>query len=306
MLAVLVRRLLFMVPAGVLVVTFMFAMFHMVPGDPAILIAGDRASPEAVESIRKAYGLDRPLHIQYKNYIFKVIQGDLGISIYSKDPVIELVIPRFINTAILAVLAMVFAIPFSLMLGCASAVWRNSNLDKIVTGLSLVGICTPLFLSGLLLMYCFSVRFRFLPVGGMATWQAYVMPVLSLGLFQTAFLTRMIRANMVDALEQDYIETARSKGVHELKVVLKHALRNGLLPVITVTGLQFGYTLGGAVVTETIFTWPGLGRLMVDSILKRDLPVTQGSILIFAAAFILVNLAVDLSYSIVDPRIQYD
>jgi ABC-type dipeptide/oligopeptide/nickel transport system permease component len=306
MLRLIVGRLLFMLPAGLLLVTFLFALFHLIPGDPALLLAGDNAPLEVIEGIRRAYGFDQPLHVQYWSYITKVAQGDFGVSNYTRDPVMATVIPRVLNTAQLALLSMAFAMTVSLLLGCTSAMHWNRPLDKIVTVASLVGICTPVFVTGLLGIYLFSIHIGWLPIGGMATWQHFVLPVLTLGAYQAAILTRMVRSCMVDALGRDFITTARAKGVPEFRVVFKHALRNALLPIVTLFGLGLGHTLGGSVVTETIFNWPGLGRLMVDSILTRDLPITQGAIFFFAIMFIAVNLIVDILYAWVDPRIRYD
>jgi peptide/nickel transport system permease protein/oligopeptide transport system permease protein len=216
------------------------------------------------------------------------------------------VIPRMLNTAQLALLSMMFAMVISLSLGCTSAMHWNRPLDKVVTVVSLVGICTPVFVTGLIGIYLFSIYLDLLPIGGMATWQHFVLPVITLGAYQAAILTRMVRSCMVDALGRDFITTARAKGAPELRVVFRHALRNALLPIVTLLGLGFGHTLGGSVVTETIFNWPGLGRLMVDSILTRDLPITQATIFLFAIMFIAVNLIVDILYAWVDPRIRYD
>jgi ABC-type dipeptide/oligopeptide/nickel transport system permease component len=306
MLRLIVGRLLFMLPAGLLLITFLFALFHLIPGDPALLLAGDNAPLELVESIRRAYGFDQPLPVQYWNYITKVFHGDFGVSNYTRDPVMSSVIPRMLNTAQLALLSMMFAMVISLSLGCTSAMHWNRPLDKVVTVASLVGICTPVFVTGLIGIYLFSIYFDWLPIGGMATWQHFVLPVITLGAYQAAILTRMVRSCMVDALGRDFITTARAKGAPELRVVFHHALRNALLPIVTLLGLGLGHTLGGSVVTETIFNWPGLGRLMVDSILTRDLPTTQAAIFLFAMMFIAVNLIVDILYAWIDPRIQYD
>jgi ABC-type dipeptide/oligopeptide/nickel transport system permease component len=306
MLRLIVGRLLFMLPAGLLLITFLFALFHLIPGDPALLLAGDNAPLELVESIRRAYGFDQPLPVQYWNYITKVFHGDFGVSNYTRDPVMSSVIPRMLNTAQLALLSMMFAMVISLSLGCTSAMHWNRPLDKVVTVVSLVGICTPVFVTGLIGIYLFSIYLDLLPIGGMATWQHFVLPVITLGAYQAAILTRMVRSCMVDALGRDFITTARAKGAPELRVVFRHALRNALLPIVTLLGLGFGHTLGGSVVTETIFNWPGLGRLMVDSILTRDLPITQATIFLFAIMFIAVNLIVDILYAWVDPRIRYE
>ncbi len=306
MLRLILGRLLFMVPAGLLLVTFLFGLFHIIPGDPALLLAGDNAPAEVVEAIREAYGFNRPLPVQYATYMAKVLQGDLGVSNYSREPVTSLIFPRVVNTAQLAFWSTGLAMIVSLILGCTSAMFWNTKIDKAVTVIALLGICTPVFVSGLFAIFIFSVQLGLLPTGGLSSWRGFILPVITLGSFEAAVLTRMVRSTMVDALGSDYIQTARAKGVAETVVVFKHALRNALLPIITLFGLGFGATLGGSVVTETIFTWPGLGRMMVDSILTRDLPVTQGALLLFALMFIAVNLVVDVLYAYVDPRITYD
>ncbi len=306
MLRLILGRLAFMVPAGLLLVTFLFGLFHAIPGDPALLLAGDNAPAEVVEGIREAYGFNRPLPVQYVTYITKVLTGDLGVSNYSREPVTSLILPRVFNTAQLAFWSTGLAMIVSLILGSTSAMFWNTKIDKVVTVVALLGICTPVFVSGLFAIFLFSVRLGLLPTGGLESWKGFVLPVITLGAFEAAVLTRMVRSTIVDALGQDYIQTARAKGVREAVVVFKHALRNALLPIITLFGLGFGATLGGSVVTETIFTWPGLGRMMVDSILTRDLPLTQGALLCFALMFIAVNLIVDVLYAYVDPRITYD
>jgi ABC-type dipeptide/oligopeptide/nickel transport system permease component len=306
LLRLILGRLLFMVPAGLLLITFLFALFHAIPGDPALLIAGDNVPMEVVESIREAYGFNKPLPTQYATYMAKVLTGDLGVSNYSREPVLSLILPRVLNTAQLAFWSTGLAMIVSLILGCTSAMFWNTKVDKFVTIVAMLGICTPVFVSGLFAIFLFSVRLGLLPTGGLESWKGFILPVITLGAFQAAVLTRMVRSTMVDALGQDYIQTARAKGVSETLVVFKHALRNALLPIITLFGLGLGATLGGSVVTETIFTWPGLGRMMVDSILTRDLPVTQGALLLFALMFVFVNLIVDVLYAYVDPRITYD
>lgn len=301
-----ISRLIFMVVAGFLLLSFLFALFHLIPGDPAQLMAGDNAPEELVQSIRVAYGFDRPLYVQYLAYMERVLSGDFGVSNYSRQPVLEIVVPRILNTAALAGCAMLFAMTVSLVLGSFSAMFWGSSVDKGVTAASLVGICTPVFVTGIIGIYLFGVYLRWLPIGGMSSWQHFILPVLTLGAYQAAQFTRMVRSCMVDALGRDFITTARAKGAPERKVVFHHALRNALLPIITLFGLGIGHTLGGSVVTETIFNWPGLGRLMVESILTRDLPVMQGAIFFFAMIFISVNLAVDILYTWADPRVSYD
>jgi ABC-type dipeptide/oligopeptide/nickel transport system permease component len=306
MLRLILARLAFMAVAGLALLTFLFCLFHAIPGDPARLIAGDSAPEALVQSIRRAYGLDQPLMTQYTTYMGRVLRGDFGLSNFSRQPVLGIVGPRLLNTAKLAGWSMLLAMSLSLLLGSLSAMYWDRPVDRGITAFSLVGICTPIFVTGILGIYFFGVHLRWLPIGGMTTWKHYVMPVLTLGLAQAAGFTRMVRACMIDALGRDFIATARAKGVPERSIVFKHGLRNALLPIITFFGLGLGHLLGGAAVAESIFNWPGLGRLMVDSILTRDLPLTQGCIFFFAMVFILVNLVVDLLYRWADPRIAHE
>jgi ABC-type dipeptide/oligopeptide/nickel transport system permease component len=305
MLRLVTMRVAFMGLAALLVVSLSFAMFHLIPGDPAVLIAGDNAPQETVESVRQAHGFDQPPWVQFARYVGKLAGGDLGVSIYTRRPVMSVVIPAFLNTIQLAVLAMLFALATSVPLGCVAALWRYTVVDRLISGVSLIGVCTPIFLLALFGMYVFSVRLRLLPMSGMASWHAYILPVLTLTIYQAAFLTRITAVSMVDALRQKYVTGARAKGASEARIVFAHALRNALLPIITIAGLRFGYTLGGAAVTEVVFGWPGLGRVIVDSILTRDLPLTQGALLLFALAVIAVNLAVDVLCVAGDPRLRY-
>lgn len=305
MLKLIIGRLGFIVIAGLLLLSFLFALFHILPGDPAVLLAGDNAPREVVDGIRKAYGFDRPLPVQYGTYIGNVLLGDFGVSNYNRQPVLGIVLTRVFNTAQLASLAMLLAVAVSLTLGSLSAAWWGHPLDKAVTLASLVGICLPVFVTGIAGIYFFGVYLEWLPIGGMASWANYVLPVITLGAYQAAIFTRMVRACMIEALGREFIVTARAKGVPEWRIILTHAMPNAFLPIITLFGLGFGHTLGGSVVIESIFNWPGLGRLMVDAVLTRDLPIIQGSIFFFAMIFIILNLVVDLLYSWFDPRISY-
>lgn len=306
MIKLITARLLFLVPTGLVLIALLFAMFYLVPGDPALLIAGDNALEAAVEAIREKYGFNDPVPVQFVNYLANVVQGDFGVSNYSRQPVRGIVLDRLWNTMLMAVPAQVIAMVLSLVLGCLAAMTWRTPLDKAITVISLLAICTPIFLVALVAIYFFSLRLGLLPVGGMGSFAHYVLPVSVLGIAGAAYLTRIVRTSMIEALQQDYIRTARAKGLSEFFVVFKHALRNALLPVVTLFGLAVGATLSGSVITESIFNWPGLGRLMVDSILQRDLPVTQGAILVFGAIFILVNLFVDLTYGFIDPRVRND
>lgn len=306
MLKMIASRFAFMAVAGLLLLTFLFSLFHAIPGDPARLIAGDSAPEELVDSIRRAYGLDQPVAAQYVTYMSRVLTGDFGMSNFSRQPVMSIVLPRLVNTAWLAAWAMAFAVTVSLALGCVSAMYWGGALDKSVSIVSLVGICMPIFVTGLVAIYVFGVYLRWLPIGGMSTWWHFILPVLTLGIAQAAGFTRMVRTCMIEALNRDFIRTARAKGVPERTIVFRHALGNALLPIITFFGLGLGSMLGGAAVAESIFNWPGLGRLMVESILTRDLPLTQACIFVFAMIFVLVNLVVDLLYRWADPRLADD
>jgi ABC-type dipeptide/oligopeptide/nickel transport system permease component len=294
----------FIVVAGLLLLTFLFALFHIIPGDPAVLLAGDNAPKEVVDGIRQAYGFDRPLHVQYSTYIGNVLLGDFGLSNYNRQPVLGIVLTRVLNTAQLATLAMIFAVVVSLTLGSLSATFWGGPLDKTVTIGSLVGICLPVFVTGIAGIYFFGVYLEWLPIAGMDRWANYVLPVVTLGAYQAAIFTRMVRSCMIDALGKEFVITARAKGVSEWRIVFTHALPNAFLPIITLFGLGFGHTLGGSVVIESIFNWPGLGRLMVESVLTRDLPIIQASIFFFALIFITLNMVVDILYTWLDPRIS--
>jgi peptide/nickel transport system permease protein/oligopeptide transport system permease protein len=278
----------------------------MLPGDPAQVLAGQMASPEEIETIRKQLGLDRPVYEQYLSYFGRLARFDLGRSARTQNPVIEEIWARLPNTALLAVVAIGLACLFGIPAGVISAVRPYTWVDYVVTVGALFGISMPVFWLGLMLVVVFSVVLRWLPAGGTGGWQHVVLPSVTLASFVVAFIARMTRSTMLETLSLDYISTARSKGLRETVVVVKHALKNALIPIVTVVGLQFGLLLGGAVLTETVFAWPGIGRLIVDSILARDYPMIQGTILVFGLLYILVNLAVDLLYVVIDPRIRYE
>jgi len=278
----------------------------MLPGDPAQVLAGQMASPEDVEIIRVQMGLDQPLHIQYSTFLNRLLHLDLGVSARTQNPVMEEVWARLPNTILLAMSAIIIACALGIPAGIIAAVRPYTWVDYLVTIASLVGISMPVFWLGIMLMILFSITLQWLPAGGIGTWQHMVLPSITLAAFVVAFIARMTRSSMLEVLSQDYVITARSKGLKEKWVIIKHALKNALIPIITVVGLQFGLLLGGAVLTETVFAWPGLGRLIVDSILARDYAMIQGSILIFGLLYTLVNLMVDLIYALVDPRIRYE
>jgi peptide/nickel transport system permease protein/oligopeptide transport system permease protein len=306
MLSYVIKRLLSMIPVLIGISILLFFMLRMLPGDPAQVLAGQMASPEEIATIRTQLGLDRPIYEQYLSYLGRLMRLDLGRSARTQNPVIEEIWARLPNTVLLAVVAISLACLLGIPAGIISAVRPYTWVDYAVTMGALFGISMPVFWLGMMLVVLFSVILRWLPAGGTGGWQHVVLPSVTLASFVVAFIARMTRSTMLETLAQDYTTTARSKGLKENVVVIKHALKNALIPIVTVVGLQFGLLLGGAVLTETVFAWPGIGRLIVDSILARDYPVIQGTILIFGLLYLLVNLAVDLAYAYIDPRIRYD
>jgi peptide/nickel transport system permease protein/oligopeptide transport system permease protein len=300
-----VKRLLSTIPVLLGISVMLFFMLRALPGDPAQVIAGDMATQKEVELIRHQLGLDRPTHIQYGHFLWRLMRLDLGNSIKTQNPVITEILPRLKNTAILAVTATLLACLLGIPAGIVAAVRPYTIWDILVTALALFGISMPAFWLGLMLIVMFSVKLPWLPVGGSGGIQFLVLPAVTLASLLVAAFARNTRSSMMETLTQDYITTARSKGLKEEAVIIRHALKNALIPVVTVIGLQFGGLLGGTVLTETVFSWPGIGRLLVESILARDYPVIQGSILVFALLFILVNLIVDLLYALIDPRVRY-
>jgi len=306
MLTYLLRRILIAVPTLLGVVLLVFLMVRLAPGDPAILLAGEFATPETLEAIRTRYGLDRPLPEQFALYLGALLQGDLGESARSRRPVLAELKTYFPNTVVLATAAILVALATGIPLGILAALRQGSWLDLGVMVLALLGVSMPVFWFGLLAILIFSVELGWFPVAGKGTLAHLVLPAVTLGINATALLARMTRGTLVEVLSQDYIRTARAKGLAERVVIFKHALRNALIPVVTVAGLEFGSLLAGAVITETIFAWPGLGQLLVGSILSRDYPVVQGAVLLVAFTFTLVNLMVDLLYAWIDPRVRYD
>jgi peptide/nickel transport system permease protein len=306
MLSYLIKRLLATIPVLIGISLLLFFMLRMLPGDPAQVLAGQMATPQEIENIRQQLGLDRPIYEQYAAYLSRLARFDLGRSARTQNPVTQEIWARLPNTLLLAVVAITLACLFGIPAGIISAVRPYSWIDYLVTVSALFGMSMPVFWLGLMLVVLFSVILKWLPAGGTGGWQNVVLPSITLAAFVVAFIARMTRSTMLETLSQDFTTTARSKGLQERVVVIKHAFKNAMIPIITVVGLQFGLLLGGAVLTETVFAWPGVGRLIVDSILARDYPVIQGSILIFGLLYIMVNLVVDLIYALVDPRIRYD
>ena len=299
------KRLLGLIPTLLIVAVLVFLFVHLLPGDPARLMAGVEASQEDVDMLRHKFGLDRPLPVQYAMFVKGLVTGEL-MSLRFESPAMEIILPKLKNTLILACASIVVAVVLGVTAGVLSATHRKSWIDYAATILSLFGISMPVFWWGLLLMLLFSVKLMWLPSGGMGTFRHIILPAVVLGTASTGIIARMTRSSMLDVLRQDYITTAAAKGLTRRLVVNRHALRNALIPTVTVVGLQFGQLLAGAVLTETVFTWPGIGRLLVTSILARDLPVVQATLVIIALLFVFVNLAVDILYAVLDPRIRYN
>jgi peptide/nickel transport system permease protein len=305
MLSYLGRRLAVSIVTLLGVTVIAFGLVQMLPGDPARTIAGLLATPDEVERIRERMGLDEPVHIQYAKFLGRVAQGDLGTSARTRRPVTSEIGARLPKTIELAVVATIIGTVIGIFAGAVSARFRNRFLDHVISVGSVMGISMPVYWLGLLLILVFAVNLRWLPAAGADRPTSIILPAVTLGLFSIALVARMTRASMLEVLEQDYVRTAFAKGVPNRSVVYRHALRNAFIPVLTIIGIQFGTLLGGAVLTEFVFAWPGIGRLLVDSIFARDFPMVQGIILVFALMFIIVNLVVDILYSYVNPRIQY-
>ncbi|HCK8290923.1 glutathione ABC transporter permease GsiC [Salmonella enterica] len=305
MLNYVLKRLLGLIPTLLIVAVLVFLFVHLLPGDPARLIAGPEADAQVIALVRQQLGLDQPLHVQFWRYITHVLQGDFGTSMVSRRPVSEEIASRFLPTLWLTITSMIWAVLFGMAIGIAAAVWRNRWLDRLGMTLAVTGISFPAFALGMLLMQIFSVDLGWLPTVGADSWQHYILPSLTLGAAVASVMARFTRSSFVDVLSEDYMRTARAKGVSETWVVLKHGLRNAMIPVVTMMGLQFGFLLGGSIVVEKVFNWPGLGRLLVDSVDMRDYPVIQAEVLLFSLEFILINLVVDVLYAAINPAIRY-
>jgi peptide/nickel transport system permease protein len=301
------KRILYLIPVLAGVALIVFTLLYITPGDPAKMMLGERAGEEALRQFRQENGLDRPFFIQFGNFLLKAVtRGDVGKSYITKRPVTEEIMEAFPQTLKLAGYSMLIALCVGIPFGIISAIKQYSMFDTTVIILAMIGISMPAFWLGLLLILLFSVNLGWLPSSGFESFRAMILPSVTLSTGSIAMLTRMTRSCMLEVVRQDYIRTARTKGQKERVVIVKHALGNALIPVITVSGLQFGYLLGGAMLTETIFSIPGVGRLMVNAIMMRDFPVVQGGVLFVALAFSVVNLLVDLLYGYVDPRIRAD
>ncbi|MDB5877302.1 MAG: glutathione transporter permease [Variovorax sp.] len=299
------KRLLGLLPTLLIVAVLVFLFVHMLPGDPARLAAGVDAGPETVALVRQELGLDKPLPQQFLNFFGNLLQGDFGTSLRSKRAVSTEIAERFMPTLLLTLTSMVWATFFGMVIGIVSAVYRNQWPDRLGMTLAVSGISFPAFALGMLLMQVFSVQLGWLPTVGADTWRHYILPSLTLGAAVAAVMARFTRASFIEVIQEDFVRTARAKGVPEKLVVLKHCLRNALIPVVTMMGLQFGFLLGGSIVVEAVFNWPGLGRLLVDAIEMRDYPIIQTLVLLFSLEFILINLAVDVLYGFINPTIRY-
>ncbi|MDN5276423.1 MAG: peptide/nickel transport system permease protein [Clostridiales bacterium] len=305
MLKYIVKRIVLMIPVVTVMTLIVFSIFYFAPGDPVSRIAGPNVTPEVYESIRRKYGLDQPFIIQYLRFMKSVIEGDLGVSILQERPVIEMIKERLPVTLEIGLLGFLITFLIAIPAGVIAAVKKNTMVDYLCMSGTLLGTAIPTFWLGMLLMYFFAYKLRWFPISGYGTIRHLILPSFAIGLTNAAITARMVRSSMLEVLKQDYVRTARSKGLLEKVVIYRHALKNALIPVITLMGLRLGWIIGGSVALEIIFSIPGIGRLMVDSILARDYPVVQGSMIVLTSSIILANILADILYAIVDPRIRY-
>jgi peptide/nickel transport system permease protein/oligopeptide transport system permease protein len=305
MIVYVLRRVVIAIPLLLVVTVAVFLLMELTPGDPAVLMLGQDATSESIEALRIQFGLDRPLPEQYLRFLANLVRGDLGRSFVTHLPVSAEIARTWPATLQLAVAAMAIALVVGLPLGVITAVKRGGLVDQLTRVVVLVSVSMPIFWSGLLLIYWFAVQLRWLPTSGAGSLAHLVLPSVSLSTFSLAVIVRLTRSSMIDVMSEDYVRTARAKGLRDLVVIVRHGLKNALIPVVTIAGLQFGQLLAGAVLTETVFNWPGLGRLTVTAVFARDYPMIRGAILVVAVTFILVNLLVDLLYAFLDPRIRH-
>jgi peptide/nickel transport system permease protein len=306
MIRYLVRRLLLTIPVILGVATLVFALIHLVPGDPAQAMLGEAAPQADVLKLRHTLGLDQPLLTQYRTYLTGLLHGDLGTSFRYNAPVTTQIRDKFPNTATLALAAMLFAIVFAIPLGILAAVFRGTIIDHLAMTIALAGISMPNFWLGPLLAILFAVRLGWLPVSGIGGLSHLILPAVTLGAALSAILARMTRASVLEELRELYVLAARARGASGVRAVVRHAFRNSLIPIVTIVGLQFGAVLTGTIITETIFAWPGIGRLLIQAISFRDYPLVQGCILFISITYVAMNLLTDLTYGLLDPRIRYD
>ncbi len=313
MFAYFIRRVLATIPVVLMVALFVFSLLYLAPGDPAAIIAGDQATPDDVERIRSSLGLDRPFLVRFIEWLWNVVRGDLGVSIFTNLPVSHMIAQRIEPTLSLMCLTLFISLSLAIPMGVIAA-WKHGTLiDRAVMMVAVFGFSTPVFVVGYLLAYIFALQLDWLPVQGFTSisqglWpflRNLLLPSIALGLIFMALIARITRATMLDVLSQDYVRTAKAKGVEQKTILFVHALKNAAVPIVTIVGIGFAALIGGAVVTESVFAIPGLGRLTVDAILRRDYPVIQGVVLLFSFNYVLVNLAVDLLYTVFDPRIRY-
>jgi len=313
MLAYALRRILATIPVVLLVALFVFSLLYIAPGDPAAIIAGDQATPADVDRIRASLGLDRPFLIRFGDWFFHVLQGDLGTSIFTNLPVSHMIAQRIEPTVSLMILTLILSLTLAIPMGVIAAWKHGTFIDRLVMISAVFGFSTPVFVIGYLLAYVFALRLDWLPVQGFTSisegllpfLRNLILPSIALGLVYMALIARITRATMMDVLSQDYVRTAKAKGVDQRGILFIHALKNAAVPIITIVGIGFAALIGGAVVTESVFAIPGLGRLTVDAILRRDYPIIQGVVLLFSFIYVLINLGVDLLYTLFDPRIRY-
>lgn len=304
MVTYILKRLLIAIPTLVGIVLISFALLRAIPGSPAHVLVGERASPEVIAAYEKKLGLNLPIVAQFSSYLWATAQGNLGVSYFTGVPVLHSLLQKFPNTLRLAVAAMLFALLTGTALGIAAAVGKNSWLDRALLFLSLLGLSLPVYWVGVLLILAFAIYLPLLPPSGMGDWTYLILPALTLGAHTAAATFRLARTCFLQVLKEKYIQTARAKGISPSRVLFLHVLKNALIPILTLVALDFGSVLGGAVLTETVFGWDGIGRFAVDGLFKRDYPVILGTILFSAVLFVLVNLAVDLLYGFLDPRIE--
>lgn len=313
MLAFIIRRAIATIPVMGFVALFVFSLLYIAPGDPAAIIAGDQATPADVARIREGLGLDRPYLVRFGEWIFKVLQGDLGTSIFTSLPVSQLIAQRIEPTVSLMLVTLVFALVVAIPMGVVAAWKANTAIDRATMAFAVFGFSVPVFVVGYLLAYVFALKLDWFPVqgytplaNGFGPWlHNLVLPAFALGMVYIALIARITRASMLEVLQQDYIRTARAKGVSEMSILFEHGLKNAAVPIVTVVGIGIALLIGGAVVTESVFAIPGLGRLTVDAILRRDYPVIQGVVLMFSFVYVVINLLVDIVYTMLDPRIRY-
>ena len=302
-----IRRVMLALVTLVAISMVIFWLLRVLPGDPALMLAGEIATQEEIDTIRARYNFDKPIPVQYYYFLQDIVHGDLGDSLKSSEPVVDEIAARFPATLQLAVISIILAAGIGIPLGVLAAIKRYTWVDSFISVSTLFGVASPVYATGLLLMLVFAVKLHLLPAAGRGdNWQSAILPSITLASFSMALIARMTRASVMEVISEDYVRTARAKGQTNLIVITRHVLRNALIPVVTVVGLQFGSLLGGAILTETIFAWPGLGQILVSSMYSRDYPMVQGLVLLFAALVILVNLVVDILYIVIDPRIRYD